>query len=158
MDSGGERWMVVLVHTSPLLGIPVWVFEMSRPGNSWNFALMFASGLFMIAAGLAVSGAVWFLGRGFVKTEAVSSLRFQAILSGFVCLFVVGFGIALLFDPANPTMHNQPVATQGVLMVAAFFLTFVVPIVELIRSIVMAARVWRGSREILTRSSVSPLS
>src|SRR4051794_23870321 len=110
----------VMVHAAPLLGIPLWLVAMRLPSNSWNFPLMFASGLFMLGFGLAIPIAVWFgAAHPALKAEALSALYFHGVIAILGALLCIAFVIAIQFDPPNPTMSNPPVHGEGILVIGA---------------------------------------
>jgi hypothetical protein len=145
MNGKPARWGAVLVHAAPLLGVPLWLVQMQRPSNSWNFPLMFALGLFMLAPGFVIPLVVLFAARhSLLRTNAVDALRFHSAIGILGLGLAVAFVIAVQFDPPNPTMDNPPAYSGGVLMIVAFVFGMVLPVVELVRSIIFGVRGWRA--------------
>jgi len=135
-----QRWIAALVHASPIwLGVPVWLAFAGR-----DLMYYFAPGLFMLAAGLIVSVLARLTAKGFVRAHAASALRFQAWILLAVPVWALGFPIAAIFDPPNPTMDNPPAGLQIVLGIGVFAFGFILPFVELIRVIIGIQQARRG--------------
>jgi len=139
-----SRWAAAGVQAAPLLGIPAWLLELQRPSNSWNFPLLFALGLFMLAAGLLLPFSVLLISkRGFVREQAVNTLRFHGVIVLIGIGLGIAFAVATQFDPPNPTMSNPPVHTEAVLMAGAIAFGLVLPVLEFVRAIFRGRRAWR---------------
>jgi hypothetical protein len=125
----------VLIHAAPLLGIPIWLLELSLPSNSWNFPLLFSAGLFMLGAGLLIpAAALLFVRRDFVRIHALQALKFQGWIAIALAVLAIPLAIGL-------QAKSTAIFTLGAIVVG-----FVLPVVELIRAILSGATAWRNGR------------
>src|SRR5437870_1284830 len=90
----------IAVHGSPFLGALAWIGAMNLPGQGWNFALLFAPGLFMLAAGLAASLAGRYLGSGAWLAAAQIEMWFQSRVGiAFLVVSLIGLAFIALGTP-----------------------------------------------------------
>lgn len=119
----------LVVHGSPFLGVLAWIGAMNLPGQGWNFALLFAPGLFMLAAGLAAALAGRYWGTGAWLAAAQIELWFQGRV-GLVFLILVLIGMAFI-GLGTPRPGGQPPESfDAVISVLAFLGAFLLPLLE----------------------------
>ena len=140
-------WLALLANAAPLVGIVLWLTPFSfTGGGGWDFAKLFTIGLYMTFAGLVVPAVIWVLsGPGLAKTEALSAVKFHAVIAAIVLGFVATLVLGLPYDPPDPGTGGSP---RNVLAVMTLFFaacTFVLPIVELVRVTVGVQRVLKTS-------------
>jgi hypothetical protein len=133
MISGRARAIAVLVQAAPVLvGVPLYVAAFSAAG----MLVYFFPGVFMAIAGLLVAAiARWLAPPGFVRAEAAGSLRFHGIVA--VVAVVV---LTLVFVAAFAG------GSMGATGTGAMLLGVILPLVEIVRSVMYGAAAARGPR------------
>ena len=144
MNTHADVWLAIFAHGAPLLGFVLWLTPFSfSGGGGWDFIKMFSLGLYMAALGLVMPLVIWlFVGPGMTKTHAFSALKFHGIIALIAVVLGLLTLVAMLFDPAYPTMGNPPAHFQAMLIAIFALSTFVLPFVEL-------GRVVYGIRQVM---------
>ncbi|MBM3788578.1 MAG: hypothetical protein FJW30_29945 [Acidobacteria bacterium] len=136
-------WLAMLANAAPLLGFALWLTPFSFTGGAgWDFPKAFSIGIYMAFAGLVVPVPIWAAAApGLAKTEALTAIKFHALIASIVLAFVLAALIASHFDPPKPTLADQPGKFLAVLTLFFATATFVLPFVELARAAVGVYRV-----------------
>ena len=113
-----------------MIGVLAWVGAFQLPGQGWNFALLFAPGLFMLLAGLAIPLVVRICCRaGAWRAAADREMWFQSRVGlGFVALVAVGFGILAL--DGSGTVARPPRSFEIIVAFGAILGIFGLPLLE----------------------------
>jgi hypothetical protein len=150
MLSFHERFAGAFVQLSPLLGIPVWAFQIywidSHDHADYDSTgVFFASGIYMLGAGLLIALIARFASRfPSVRDYAGAALRFQLIALAISVVLVVGCAIPIVLDSGrNFTMESPPAGIGVAVVLTGLAFGIVLPLIEVVRAIVLGVRAVR---------------
>jgi hypothetical protein len=150
MLSTRERLAGVFVQGSPLLGIPLWAFQLywidSHDHADYDSSgTFFASGPFMLLTGIAIAFLARFSSRfPTVREYAGKALRFQLIALAIGVALVVLCALPILLDRTHDyTIDHQPPGL--ILAVFATSLSFgvLLPLIEIVRALVLGVHAFK---------------
>jgi uncharacterized membrane protein len=150
MLSTRERIAGVFVQVSPLLGIPVWAFQIywidSHDHADYDSTgVFFASGLFLLFAGLIVAFLARFASRfPTVREYAGQALRFQLIALACAVVLAVLCALPIILDSGrNYTMESPPAGIGVAVVVTGLAFGLILPLIEIVRALVLGVRAFR---------------
>jgi drug/metabolite transporter (DMT)-like permease len=150
MLSTRERLAGVFVEASPLLGIPVWAFQIywidsHEHADYDSTGVFFASGLFMLAAGLVIALVARFASRfPTVRDYAAKALRFQLIALACAVVLVVLCAVPIVLDSGrNYTLERPPAGIGVAVLATGLAFGLILPLIEIVRASVLAVRAFR---------------
>ena len=144
-----ERWLGAVVQGAPLLGLPIcalriYAIDSHDHADYDSTGTFFASGLFMMAAGLLVALAARFVSRSpWVRAHAASALRFQLWVLGICVVLVALAALPMLLDLGPFTLDHQPAGLMAAVFLTGLSFGVVLPLIETGRALVLAFRALR---------------
>jgi hypothetical protein len=141
-----DRALAVAVQAAPVLGIAVWWALLATHAGDYSYLFVFfMPGLVMLATALAVALVARFAApRGFVRTQAASSLRFHGIVTVVMLVALVPLFIATF---------------AGGFMGGAYLIVLlcgiVLPLVEIGRSVLYGRDAARGEQPVAAETTSS---